>query len=307
MTIRIGARGSRLARTQAAEVAAELERRGHPSVVLPIETAGDRAPLAPFGSIGPQGVFVREIEESLLAGRIDVAVHSYKDLPTGSPAGLVIAAVPERRDPADVLVMKREVFRPGTPALPVAAKARLGTASARRRAWLRDMRPDIETVHVRGNVPTRIGKIGPELDGVVLAAAGIERLRESTLAPAEDPVPPGLIVERLPPEHFVPAPAQGALGIQSRSDDRMIRDLVGALDHPPSHERVEAERTLLARIEGGCETAFGAFCGESGGTLRMVAAWERSGTVFRIAAEGPTGAATVDAAWREFTSRWIRE
>ena len=224
MRVRIGTRRSRLARAQAAGVAAALAERGCQPEIVPMETAGDRSPLAPFGRIGAEGVFVREIEESLLSGRIDVAVHSFKDLPSRAPAELVVAAVPPRRDAADVVVLRRDAFRPAEPGLPVRPGATLGTASARRTAWIHALRPDLVVTHVRGNVPTRIGRVGEGLDGVVLAAAGVERLRESPLPDATDPVPADLVVHRLAPECFVPAPAQGALAVQCRRDDHRTRE-----------------------------------------------------------------------------------
>ena len=174
-----------------------------------METAGDRSPLASFGTIGAEGVFVREIEESLLTGRIDVAVHSFKDLPSRAPAHLVVAAVPPRRDAADILVLRRAAFRPGESEFPVRREATLGTASARRTAWVHELRPDLVVTHVRGNVPTRIGRIGDRLDGVVLAAAGVERLRESPLPEARDPIPEDRGAHRLSPDRFIPAPRSG--------------------------------------------------------------------------------------------------
>lgn len=305
MRVRIGARRSRLARTQAAGVAAALAERGCRSEIVPIETAGDRSPLASFGTIGAEGVFVRDIEESLLSGRIDVAVHSFKDLPSRAPAPLVVAAVPPRGDAADVLVLRRAAFRPGEPELPVRPQGTLGTASARRTAWIRALRPDLAVRHVRGNVPTRIGRVGENLDGVVLAAAGVDRLRESPLPDAADPVPADLVVHRLGPERFVPAPAQGALAVQCRRDDRRVREVAGSLDHAPSRERVEAERSLLARVEGGCETAFGAWCTGAPSTgLLLVAALERGGRVFRVRARAESAEAVVASAWRGFEQQW---
>ena len=304
MRIRIGTRRSRLARTQAAGVAAALAERGYRPEIVPMETAGDRSPLASFGTIGAEGVFVRDIEESLLSGRIDVAVHSFKDLPSRTPAPLMVAAVPPRRDAADVLVLRRAAFRPAEPELPVIPAGTLGTASARRAAWIRELRPDLTVTHVRGNVPTRIGRVGEGLDGVVLAAAGVERLRESPLPDAEDPVPGDLQVHRLAPDRFVPAPAQGALAVQCRRDDHWTRAVAAGLDHAPSRELVEAERSLLARVEGGCETAFGAWCSASPDGLLMVAALERGSRVFRVRTRAKSAEAVVMSAWRGFERQW---
>ena len=307
MRIRIGTRRSQLARTQAAEIAGRLSGPGRGPELVPIETSGDRSPLAAFGSIGAEGVFVREIAESLLSGRIDLAVHSFKDLPTRAPEELVVAAVPLRRDPADVVVLRRRAFRPSEPGLPVVRKARLGTASSRRRAWIRALRPDIAVAHLRGNVPTRIARVGEGLDGVVLAAAGLDRLRESSLSDVSPPVPPDLVVHRLPPDEFIPAPAQGALAIQCRRDDRATRAAVRRLDHPPTRQRVTAERSLLAQVEGGCQTAFGAWCSSgdsSNHRFRLVAGLERAGQVFRVSARARTAAAVVDTAWKELRGQW---
>ena len=260
MKLRIGTRGSHLARTQAAGVAETLAELGHDSDLRIIRTAGDRSTATSFGSIGPQGVFVREIEHALLAGEVDIAIHSFKDLPTLSPDELTIGAVPERLDPADVLVTRREAAAVSAEALPIVSGARVGTASARRQAWIRHLRPDIAVVPIRGNVPTRIDRLRTDLDGVVLAAAGIQRLQRSPLDGVTDPVTDEIAVHRLGPADFVPAPAQGALAIQCRRADAEICGLLEVLDHAATRRAVRAERALLARVEGGCDLAFGAWC-----------------------------------------------
>ena len=212
---------------------------------------------------------MREIEHALLAGSVDIAIHSYKDLPTQSPEELTIGAVPKRLDPADMLVMTRESYvvsaaTGSAEALPIANGARVGTASARRQAWIRHLRPDIGVVPIRGNVPTRINRLRTDLDGVVLAAAGIQRLRRSPLDGVADPVTEEFAVHRLRPVDFVPAPAQGALAIQCRRADAEIRELLRSLDHADTRLAVAAERELLARVEGGCDLAFGAWCAADG-------------------------------------------
>ena len=260
MILRLGTRGSHLARTQAAGVAGKLAEFGHDAKLSIISTAGDLSTATSFGSIGPQGVFVREIEYALLAGEVDIAIHSYKDLPTQSPDDLTIGAVPERLDPADVLVMTRAAAADSAGALPIASGARVGTASARRQAWIRHLRPDIGVVAIRGNVPTRINRLRTDLDAVVLAAAGIQRLRRSPLNGVTDPVTDEFVVHRLRPVDFVPAPAQGALAIQCRRADARICELLESLDHAATRRSVAAERNLLARVEGGCDLAFGAWC-----------------------------------------------
>ena len=264
MKLRLGTRGSHLARTQAAGVAGWLAELGHDAELSIISTAGDRSTATSFGSIGPQGVFVREIEHALLAGEVDIAIHSYKDLPTQSPDKLTIGAVPERLDPADVLVMTRAAATDSAEALPIASSARVGTASARRQAWIRHLRPDIKVVAIRGNVPTRINRLRTDLDGVVLAAAGIQRLRRSPLDGVADPVSDEFAVHRLGPRDFVPAPAQGALAIQCRRADKGLCELLKSLDHAATRQAVAAERNLLARVEGGCDLAFGAWCTADG-------------------------------------------
>jgi hydroxymethylbilane synthase len=257
-TLRLGTRGSDLARTQATTVADALRAAGNDVELTIIKTAGDRDQTGAFGSIGPQGVFVREIETALVERRIELAVHSFKDLPTTSPSELVIGAVPKRVDPADLLLVRTDKLAGSTlDWLPLAVAARVGTASARRRVWLRHFRPDLEIQPLRGNVPTRIRKLREEhLDAIVLAAAGVERLLETaSLEGALD----GVTVLRLDPQRFVPAPAQGALAVQCRLDDARVREVLAALDHAGSRAAVEAERDALRRAEGGCDVAFGAY------------------------------------------------
>jgi hydroxymethylbilane synthase len=203
-------------------------------------------------------VFVREIEQALVERRIELAVHSFKDLPTTSPGELVIGAVPKRADPADLLLVRTNALA-GSAAdwLPLKRGARVGTSSARRRVWLAHFRRDLEIVPLRGNVPTRIRRLREsDFDAILLAAAGVERLRES---PALDGALDGVTVIRLDPQRFVPAPAQGALAVQCRRDDARVLGALAALDHHASHAAVDAERDALRRAEGGCDVAFGAF------------------------------------------------
>lgn len=302
MKLLLGTRGSHLARTQAAGIAGELAALGHETSIRIIKTAGDRSSATSFGSIGPQGVFVREIERAILNGDVDIAVHSYKDLPTCSPSELTIAAVPARLDPADVLVMNKTAAADPKRGLPIVDGARVGTASARRQAWIRHLRPDLDVIPIRGNVPTRIGRLHDNLDGVVLAAAGLARLRESPLDGVSDPVTEQLVPGRLPPEVFVPAPSQGALAIQCRRDDTRIRSILAALDDADARQAVKAERELLARVEGGCDTAFGAYCtadGSSQGVFRLIAWLEREGRVIEATAHDTNPGALVESAWAE--------
>jgi hydroxymethylbilane synthase len=286
MKLKLGTRGSDLALTQSRWVAAELAHAGVEAELVIISTSGDRSQAPSFGAIGPQGVFVREIEQALIAGDIDIAVHSYKDLPTTSPAGLVIAAVPPRRDPADWLFAKKvsdtklkvsdtinsvsdTFLRPG---------ARVGTSSARRQAWLRHLHPDIAIEPLRGNVPTRLKRLaGGDFDAILLAGAGVERLNEAsallddTLAKIER--------ARLDPERFVPAPAQGALAVQCRDADQAIREALGTIDDADTRIAVTLERAALALAEGGCDTAFGAYARRVGDSWTIDVMLERGGRV----------------------------
>ncbi|HEX6995848.1 MAG TPA: hydroxymethylbilane synthase [Gammaproteobacteria bacterium] len=298
MKLRLGTRGSDLARTQSEGVAARLRGAGHDVELVVIRTEGDRSQAPSFGSIGAQGVFVREIEQALLARAIDLAVHSFKDLPTASPAGLVIAAVPPREDPADVLIVGRDAYDPsGTEGLPVAAGARIGTSSMRRTVWLEQLRPDLTVQPLRGNVPTRIGKLKTgHYDAIVLAAAGLARLSApgGVLADALD----GLHVARLDPRRFVPAPAQGALAVQCRADDAAVVAALAPLDDPPTRAAVSIEREALRRAEGGCNTAFGAHCVAAGDGFRVSAMLERSGKIVFAEVSGRSEHETVDRLWR---------
>lgn len=302
MRFRLGTRGSDLARAQAQTIATSLTAVGLPTELAIIRTSGDLAPGASFASIGPQGVFVREIEQALLDGNVDLAVHSFKDLPTRSPPELVIAAVPVRIDAADVLVVN-----PGSHAqdrdalLPLSVGARVGTASARRRVWLEHFRPDLKAESLRGNVPTRIKRLkNGDYDAILLAAAGIERLRACTSV-LDAPLA-GLEVVRLDPRRFVPAPAQGALAVQCRRDRPDVVAALARLDDAPSRLAVEAERDVLARAEGGCEIAFGAHCSKVGDGFELAAMLERGGRVLATTARGRDPRALGALAWRSITA-----
>jgi hydroxymethylbilane synthase len=243
--IRIGARGSKLSRVQAefvrAAIAASLGQDG--VEVITITTSGDRIQDRTLSEIGGKGLFTKEIEEALLDGRIDCAVHSLKDMPTQSPAGLVIAAVPAREDPRDAFVSQK--FE-SLETLPTGAV--LGTASLRRQAQALRLRPDLKLTALRGNVDTRLAKLDRgEADALVLAAAGLHRLGLGERARAF-----------LDPVAAPPAPGQGALAIQTRENDGHAGWLEG-LRHRPSLLAVTAERAALAALDGSCRTAIGAF------------------------------------------------
>jgi hydroxymethylbilane synthase len=301
-TLRLGTRGSDLARTQSGTIAALLARAGFEVELTIIRTSGDQNATAAFGSIGPQGVFVREIEQALVERRIELAVHSFKDLPTKSPPELVVAAVPPRVDPADLLLVRRVALAGAEPDwLPIGRGARVGTASARRRAWLRHFRPDAVVEPLRGNVPTRLRRLREgAFDAIVLATAGVMRLRdEARLEGGLD----DFVVVRLDPERFVPAPAQGALALQCRRDDEVVLAALETLDDAPSHAAVRAERDALARAEGGCDVAFGAYCRLADGGHELVAMHERDSKVRVARVRGADPATLGAAAWAELEAR----
>ena len=229
MLIRVGSRGSRLALTQAELAATRLRGPGIEIALVPITTAGDRDRRSPFGEIGARGVFVKELEEALLDGRIDIAVHSAKDMTSTDASGLAVGAYLEREDPRDALCGASELL----------AGSRIGTASARRRAQLLALEPTLSIEPLRGNVETRLRKRGERgLDAIVLAACGLDRL--------------GLGEEigyRFEPGELLPEAGQGALAMQVRAGEE---HLVAAADHEETRTRVEAERACVAVIGGGC-------------------------------------------------------
>jgi hydroxymethylbilane synthase len=249
--VRIGTRGSVLARWQAEWVAAELQKHGVTTELVLITTSGDAEQKASIGEIGTQGVFTKEIQRALLDDRVDLAVHSLKDLPTAPVTGLSLAAVPEREVVDDVLVS-----HDGKKFAELPAGAKIGTGSARRVSQLRLGRPELEYLDIRGNVDTRLKKVeSGEYDAIVLAAAGLTRL--------------GLkdrITEYLPRALLLPAIGQGALGLETRTDDAATRAILNLLNHSPSHAAVLAERALLHSLRGGCLAPIGAWgrIGEDG-------------------------------------------
>lgn len=245
-TIILGSRGSRLALWQAEHVRTLIqELPGAPRVEIRIiSTQGDRIQDVPLSSLSGQAFFTKEIELALLDSRIDLAVHSMKDLETRMPAGLRVAAVPPREDPRDAFLS-----RDGIPFEELAPGARVGTSSLRRRALLARLYPQFCLQQLRGNVPTRIEKMqGGAYEGIILASAGVKRLKLEEH-----------ITQYLDPAAFLPAPAQGALALQIRSKDRETADWIEPLDHPPTRRATEAERALLSKAEGGCQLPLGAF------------------------------------------------
>jgi len=260
-TLRLGTRGSLLAMAQSRGVAAALEAAapGLAVELVEIRTSGDRITDVPLGPHLGQAFFTKEIEEALLDGRVDLAVHSCKDLGTALPEGLVLGAIPEREDPRDALVST------GPSLLALPPGARVGTSSQRRRNFLAHIRPDLDVRDQRGNVPTRVGAVDDNrVDAVVLALAGLRRLGLADRA-----------VEALAPEVMLPAAAQGALALEVRDDDDEAIRLVGLLDDPVARAEVTAERACLRRLEAGCQAPVGVLArlsGASGGELLIHAA-----------------------------------
>jgi len=282
--IRIGTRESVLAQWQAEHVAAAL--RAIPGVPDPelvlIKTEGDRIQDVPLSKVQGKAFFTKEIEEALLRGQVDVAVHSLKDLATEIPAGLTLGAVMEREDPRDALLFSPSSLADGSSLSPADSSlspadsshspadsshapddlpsgARVGTSSLRRRALLARWRPDLELAELRGNVPTRIRKLDDgEYDAIVLAAAGVKRLGLSHRISAY-----------LPFDFFLPAVSQGAIGVQIRADDADVAEWIGSLEHPETRAVTTAERAFLRTMEGGCQLPVGAFGEVEGNGLRL--------------------------------------
>jgi hydroxymethylbilane synthase len=259
--LRIATRGSALALWQANHIREHLmQLHGVESELIRIRTSGDRFQGASVAQVseqtGTKGIFIKELEEALLAGTADLAVHSMKDVPTENPAGLIFPAITKREDVRDCLIS-----RDGAKLKDLAAGARIGTSSLRRQAQLRHHRPDLELVELRGNVDTRLRKVAAgEFDAIVLATAGVKRLGASDK-----------ITEILSTEIMLPAVGQGALGIETRADDRETLRLVAGLDDAESHAAVTAERALLRELEGGCQLPLGAWARRENGELRLEA------------------------------------
>lgn len=276
-TVRMGTRGSRLALAQASIAAAAIAPAVGPIQAVPLSTRGDvisaRQPRGRW--VASDGQFTRELERALIEGRVDIVVHSYKDLPTEPVEGLVIGAVLERADARDCLITAD-----GTDLDTLPWGARIGTSSPRRAAQLAARRSDLVAAPIRGNVETRLARLrAGEFDGVLLAAAGLDRLYVDV-----DPK------ARLPFELMLPAPAQGALAIQVRAGDSELRDALAAVDHRATRVAVEAERALLRRLGGGCLAPVGALGEVADDSLRLRAAFEDgSGALTRAEARGPAG------------------
>ena len=253
--LRIGTRASQLALWQANWVKAELEARypGMEVTLTKIKTLGDKILDVPLAQVGGKGLFVKEIEEAMLRGEIDIAVHSMKDVPTEFPEGLGLVCITEREDPRDAVISRSVKFAD------LKQGAKIGTSALRRQAQLLKVRPDLEMVIIRGNVETRISKLTTEkLDAVILAAAGLKRLGFTDS-----------VTEYLDTDLSLPAIGQGALGIECRLDDREVRETIAFFNHPETSYAVRAERALLKRCEGGCQVPIAAFGQVTGDQLTL--------------------------------------
>ena len=259
MRLTIGTRGSALALWQARYVASTIQER-HPGMsvdLMTIKTRGDKILDTPLAKIGSKGLFTKEIEDALLEGKVDLAVHSLKDVPTELPRGLQLAAIMEREDPRDVFIS-----RDGRLLEELEHGAKIGTSSLRRKAFLLNRFPSFDVVPIRGNVDTRLKKIETEdISGVVLAAAGIIRMGFA-----------GRITCYLEPEFIIPAIGQGALAIETRVNDSAVESIVTCLDHPETARCITVERAFLQRMGGGCQVPMAAHCVVAGNGIRVAAA-----------------------------------
>jgi hydroxymethylbilane synthase len=248
MTLRVATRGSELARRQTDLVVARLAADAE---IVVVTTTGDRRTDTPIHTLGGTGVFVKEVQDAVLEGRADVAVHSAKDLPASTPPGLLLAAIPERGDPRDALVGR------ALDALPTGAH--VGTGSVRRRAQLAHRRDDLTFGELRGNIGTRLEKAA-HFDAVVMAAVALDRLGLAAR-----------IAERLDPEVMLPQVGQGAIAVECRVDDATTRDALAAIDHTDAHAAVDAERAFLAQLGGGCNLPCAAHARVVDGTIEIEA------------------------------------
>ena len=265
--LKMGTRGSALALAQSRQFARDLEAH-HPDLSVEehiIRTTGDKQQGQPLPEIGGKGVFTLEIEDALLQGAIDFAVHSLKDLPPQMPDGLVLAAVPLRESPADALILRSdnaewESANAEMPELPLGA--RVGTSSLRRAAMLKHIRPDLQVESVRGNIDTRLMKLETQgFHAILLARAGLRRLEIE-----------GVDARNLPESWFIPAPGQGALAIQSRADDVNTRAILMGLEDPGTRAAIEAERAIVSELNAGCSTPLGALARAYGEAVSINAA-----------------------------------
>lgn len=282
--IRIGSRGSDLALWQANHVKKQLEDLGAEVSITIIKTQGDQIQHLSFDKLEGKGFFTKEIEQALLEESIDLAVHSHKDLETNPPEGLIIAAVSERENPADVLLIHPKAFDPEA-FWSLKQDTVVGTSSARRKSQLIGYRPDVTIKDLRGNVPTRLQKlVDGDYDAILLAKAGLDRLKLDLK---------GMHEVILDPEQFVPAPAQGVLALQIRENDNELFDFMQAMNHVDIQSQIALERTVLNRLQGGCQLPLGAYCPEEGRLLVAFAhEWEQGAQWYEF--EGPHDLDMVD-------------
>lgn len=271
--LRIGSRGSQLALWQANHISALLRERGHEVEIEIIKTIGDKITDVALAKVGTKGMFTKEIEEALAEGRVDLAVHSLKDLPTEVPPGFEIAAITKRENPCDVFVSVNFTSIENLP-----GRARVGTSSLRRQAQLKALRPDLDIYPLRGNVDTRLRKLeSGEYDAIILAAAGVMRLGLTAQ-----------VKQVIPAEIMCPAAGQGALGIEIRLGDEAIRQHMAFLDDASARQTTTAERALLNKLGGGCQVPIGAFAEVRNGRvyLQGVVADPDGSQVLREARDG---------------------
>lgn len=271
MKIRIGSRGSPLARVQALGVGGLLREKfaGLETEFLFIKTSGDTAP-ASVAQEGGKGIFVKEIENALLDGSIDIAVHSMKDLPSVLPDGLVIGAVPRREDPSDCVLFPKGT-EPGAGIESLKDGAKIGTGSARRSCQILAVRSGVFISPIRGNIGTRVDKMDSgEFDAIVLASAALSRLQIE-----------GRAASRFNPEDFIPAPGQGALAVERREGDDKIAEMTTAIECSRSRLCADVERSFLARLGGNCDIPAGCYATESGGKVKITAMLSEDGEIYR--------------------------
>lgn len=282
--IRIGSRGSELALWQANHVKRQLEALGAEVTITIIKTQGDQIQHLSFDKLEGKGFFTKEIEQALLDNEIDLAVHSHKDLETTPPDGLIIAAVSERENPADVLMVHPDAIDTNE-LWSLKQGAVVGTSSARRKSQLVAFRDDVSIKDLRGNVPTRLNKlVAKEYDAILLAKAGLDRLQLDLQ---------GMVEVVLNPEEFIPAPAQGVLALQIRESDKDLYDFMQELNHEHIQSQIALERSVLNRLQGGCQLPLGAYCPEEGRLLVAFSHdWESGAEYYEF--EGPHDLDMVD-------------
>lgn len=276
MTLRIGSRGSKLALTQTKMIADALEKAnpGLTTEIIVIKTKGDLILDKPLNEIGDKGLFVREIEEALLEEKIDLAVHSLKDMPGEQPDGLAMTFTPKREDPRDVLI----TFNGEKSLAELPQNSKIATGSLRRMTQIKTLRPDIETVGIRGNIDTRIEKSKANgYQGIILAASGLNRL--------------GIDYEGFPleVEQMIPAPAQGILGLENRIDDEKTLQYIRPIHDENSHRQAQGERAFLQYVEGGCHAPMGAYCEIEDDHFTIVGFYQTEKQLYKEVRKGSKG------------------